>query len=91
MTFRVEKHKWWNSTRTRLVDTGDPEAAFLAYPRGTDVPDDEARRVGLTADSARLAAPVPAPAEKIRKAAPSNKMVTGPSPNKATTPPEETL
>jgi hypothetical protein len=45
--FRVERHKWWTADRSRLVDSGDPGAAFLAYPAGSEVPDDEARRVGL--------------------------------------------
>lgn len=32
----------------RLVEEGDPEAAFLAYPAGEEVVDAEARRSGLT-------------------------------------------
>lgn len=31
----------------RLVPAGDPKAATLAYPAGAEVPDAEARRVGL--------------------------------------------
>lgn len=33
----------------RLVEHDDPEAAFLAFPAGEDVPDAEARRSGLAA------------------------------------------
>lgn len=44
--FRVTKHVW-RTNDNRLVFTGDPDAAFLAYPAGTEVPDTEAQRRGL--------------------------------------------
>lgn len=31
----------------RLCSEGDPEAAFLVYPAGTELSDEEARRAGL--------------------------------------------
>jgi len=31
----------------RLVEEGDPAAAFLAYPVGTELSEEEARRAGL--------------------------------------------
>lgn len=48
----------------RLVEHGDPDAAFLAYAVGDEIADSEARRVGLTAffgGKAVKAAPRPAP------------------------------
>jgi hypothetical protein len=38
----------YRTTDGRLVEENDPEAAFLAYPKGEEVSDAEARRVGLT-------------------------------------------
>jgi hypothetical protein len=48
----------------RLVGEGDPDAAFLAYPAGTEIPDTEAVKEGLlkkaAAKPADKAAPKPA-------------------------------
>jgi hypothetical protein len=38
---------WWTADRSRLVPTGDPDAAVLAYTAGDEVADSEAARVGL--------------------------------------------
>jgi hypothetical protein len=38
---------WWTEDRSRLVPTGDPDAAVLGYVTGDEIPDDEASRVGL--------------------------------------------
>ena len=38
---------YWTNEREELVPEGDPRAAFLAYPNGEEVADEEARRVGL--------------------------------------------
>lgn len=35
------------TTDGRLVREGDPEAAFLAYPEGEELADEEAKRSGL--------------------------------------------
>ena len=64
MTFRVERHKWWNSDKSKLVETGDPDAAFLAYPAGTEIPDGEARKVGLVAEVKPKPETKPAPQAK---------------------------
>lgn len=88
MTFRLERHKWWTADRTRLVDTGDPDAAFLAYPGGTELAETEARRVGLLAAPARPVVEVERVQEKIRSTPPENKM--GPAP-RSKTPTKETL
>lgn len=91
MTHRVERHKWWTSDRTRLVNSGDPEAAILAYPAGTELAESEALRLGLLGPAPTLvASPDEAPAEKMRAAKLSNKV--GPRPStKAVAADEETL
>jgi hypothetical protein len=45
--YTVEGRWYWTAARDRLVAEGDPEAAFLAYPAGTVIPEREARQVGL--------------------------------------------
>jgi hypothetical protein len=89
MAYRVVGHKWWTADRTRLVDTGDPDAAFLAFPAGTDLAESEARRVGLLAAGPGAVAepvltvePVQPVAEKIRGGRPGNKMAPA-TPNKS--------
>lgn len=44
--YRVPRHVW-RTNDDRLVLTGDPEAAFLAYPAGTEMAEDEAQRRGI--------------------------------------------
>jgi hypothetical protein len=44
--YRVPEHIW-RTTDGRLVLTGDPAAAVLAYARGDEMSDDEARRRGI--------------------------------------------
>jgi hypothetical protein len=96
MTHRVERHKWWNADKTRLVNSGDPDAAFLAYPAGTELAESEASRVGLISTGAAPVVPTPpgvpdeSPAEKMRASRLSNKV--GPRPvTKAPPSDEETL
>lgn len=44
---------WWNTAdRTRLVPEGHPEAAFLAYPRSTEIPDATAAKLGMLGEEA---------------------------------------
>lgn len=38
----------WRTNDGRLVEPGHPDAAFLAFARGQDVPDREAQRLGLS-------------------------------------------
>jgi hypothetical protein len=45
--YRVDRHVW-RTEDGRLVPDGDPDAAFLAYPAGTEFSDEEAARIGLT-------------------------------------------
>lgn len=62
---------YWTTEKARLVPEGDPDAAFLAYPDGTEIPDGEAERVGL------LLAPVeklaPQLQDKMLRTTPRNK------------------
>lgn len=44
--YRVPEHIW-RTTDGRLVLTGDTDAAFLAYARGDEMAEDEARRRGI--------------------------------------------
>jgi hypothetical protein len=61
--------RWcWNTDRSRLVHDGDPDAAYLAYPAGVTISDEEARRVGLLQDPVK---------KSVRK--PADKMMTAPS------------
>lgn len=44
--YRVPEHIW-RTKDNRLVLTGDPDAAVLAYARGDEMSEDEARRRGI--------------------------------------------
>lgn len=58
----LDKH-WWRTTDARLVPDGHPDAAFLAYPRGQEIPDATARQLGILEPEAKAAS---APANKAR-------------------------
>ena len=45
----LDRH-WWKTEDGRLVPDGDPDAAILAYPRYTEIPDATARQLGILAD-----------------------------------------
>jgi len=45
----VEK-RLYRTTDGKLVEEGDPDAAFLAYPAGAELSDEEARREGLLSE-----------------------------------------
>jgi hypothetical protein len=47
MLFKIERHLWRTKDGRRLVPTGDVDAAFLAYARGDQIPEEQARREGL--------------------------------------------
>lgn len=40
-------HHLWRTADGRLVQTGHLDAEVLAYPAGSEIPDDEARKLGL--------------------------------------------
>jgi hypothetical protein len=45
----VTQRVYWDQTKTRLLEEGHPDARFLAYAAGTQVPAALAEQVGLTA------------------------------------------
>lgn len=58
----LDRH-WWKTGDGRLVPDGDPDAAFLAYPAGMEIPDATARQLGILVDEAKAKS---APANKAR-------------------------
>ncbi len=60
----LDRRLWLTADKESVVEDGDPKAAFLLGNEGTEVPDDEAKRLGVKAK--------PAPANKAKQA-PSNK------------------
>jgi hypothetical protein len=71
MTFKVPERLYHDATKTRLLRHNDPEAAFLAFPAGTELPDEEAKRLGVIAFYAAE--------EKARSAPVENKMAARPA------------
>lgn len=75
--YTLDRKMWLTADKSEVVEDGDPRAAFLLGGAGTDVPDSEAERLGLTAaaKSAPAAAAESEPAEELVKAkkAPANK------------------
>lgn len=69
MTFKIPE-RLYKTTDGRLVRHGDPEAAFLAFPAGHELSEEEAQRWGVTAFYAAV---------KARSAPVENKMATAPS------------
>lgn len=63
---RLDRKLWLTAEKDRVVEDGDPDAAFLLGAEGADVPDAEAERLGLNKPKAK-----DAPANKARKAAPN--------------------
>lgn len=64
---KLDRKLWLTADRGKVVEDGDPKAAFLLGVAGSDVPDDEAKRLGLTSKKAA------AKAEDKAAAAPANK------------------
>lgn len=58
---------YWTENKAELVPEGDVRAAFLAYPDGEEVGDDEAARLGLKAKMLQ------ATSDKMLKAGVKNK------------------
>jgi hypothetical protein len=68
----LDRKLWLTADKSKVVEDGDPDAAFLLGTPGTVVPDDEAERLGLTGKPKAAEKQTAAPANKARKAA-SNK------------------
>lgn len=62
----VKGRMWHTADKQRLVPDGDPEAAFLAFTPGQEVPDGLAAELGL----------LPAPARPKSRAKPADKAKT---------------
>jgi hypothetical protein len=73
--YRVPEHVW-RTRDGRLVLTGHPDAAILAYPRGDEMSEDEARRLGI------VAAVAGTPVREVKDKAPASK-VSGVTINRA--------
>jgi len=62
MAYRLDRRLWLTAERDRVVEDGDPEAAFLLGAPGQILSDAEAQRYGLTgkkADAQQLELPDP--------------------------------
>jgi hypothetical protein len=93
VTFKTTRHEYWNATQDRLVEPGSAEAAFLAFPAGTELTDADARKWGLV--PAKGADPEPGlevdpPPEPKKVGRPPNKMGSA-VPNKAAVKDDDTL
>ena len=65
MTFIVPERLYHDATKTRLLRHNDPEAAFLAFPAGAELSDEEAVRWGVVAFLASEEKSAPQPAHKM--------------------------
>lgn len=59
-----------NADKTKVVEEGDPEAAFLLVASGGQLPEEEAEKYGLTG-------------KKAKAEPPSNKLKQAPGENKS--------
>lgn len=72
----ADRRLWLTADRARVVEEGDPEAAFLFTSPGKEISDEDAERYGLDekpkAEEKQAETPAdkeaPAPANKARKA-----------------------
>lgn len=48
----LDRKLWLTADKDRVVEDGDPAAAFLLGNEGTTVPNDEAERLGIKAKAA---------------------------------------
>lgn len=71
----LDRH-WWRTRDGRLVPDGDPDARFLAFPRGHDVPE-------LIAEKTGLAAAVKRHVGDAKQAAPQEDKMAGRPPDKS--------
>jgi hypothetical protein len=65
----ADRRLWLTLDRTRVVEEGDPDAAFLLAPPGTVIEPSDVARLGLTARDGRIVLPGAAP-EKEPEAEP---------------------
>lgn len=80
MSYRVPE-RIYRTKDGRLVRHGDPEAAFLAFPEGEELSDEEAKRFGLLEFEKKNRAPQP---EEKQAAQPEDKQAAKPEDKSAT-------
>ena len=73
---KLDRTLWLTAGRDRVVEDGDPEAAFLLGTAGKEIPDAEAERLGL------VGKPKAAPVEEKQAEESANKQAP-PASNKA--------
>lgn len=74
---KADKRLYLNADRSKVVEEGDPEAAYLFAAEGAEVPDAEAKKYGLMGEKPKEPEPAvvhssaadPEPAEKPKAAA----------------------
>jgi hypothetical protein len=49
MTFMIKERLYHTADKSRLVRHNDPDAAYLAFVVGQELPEEEARRLGVLA------------------------------------------
>jgi hypothetical protein len=75
----VPDRHWWRTADGRLVPHGHPDALFLAYAKGIEVPDHLAEQIGL-APAVRAFARADVPDEPGKQASPpADKMSARPA------------
>jgi hypothetical protein len=86
MVYVTDRKLWLTADRERVVEDGDPEAASLLASKGKAIPDDVAKRYGLTGKPARPEAAEAAEAAEVPAADaadPEGKAVADPPDDKA--------
>lgn len=53
----ADRRLWLTADKVRVVEDGDPAAAFLLASPGTEIPVDEAERLGLTEKDGKVVLP----------------------------------
>ena len=53
----ADRYLWLTADRAQVVEDGDPAAAFLLASPGTEIPVQEARRLGLSVEAGRVVLP----------------------------------
>ena len=53
----ADRRLWLTADKARVVEDGDPAAAFLLASPGTEIPVAEAERLGLAVDGGRVVLP----------------------------------
>lgn len=53
MPYTADRRLYHNADRSRIVEEGDPDAAYLLVAEGAELPDAEAKRLGLDAVKAK--------------------------------------